>query len=574
MAPSAMSRLTITLLLSSLLVVAAPAVYAQSRRQSTGAKATNEPGASAKEALGSILRAGKLEDLQWPDFSDHRNDVASLYKLSNYTLVWLRNGRPIPQTLQLIGILQDADSEGLRPEDYDGSRWAARLSRMQSQHSADEEVHFDVALTVCAMRYSSDLRIGRTNPQEFKFAIDEGPKENNDLPSFVMQRLANGNNLRAEMAALEPPLAGYRELKGALRVYEQLAQRDDGQKLPSAEAPGYPGPPYPGYERLCRFLHLLGDLPDSYSVEAGRKLILDPVLQQAVQNFQERHGLPMSGYLDAKTIEELNVPLSSRAEQIRLAMERYRWLRHYHRQDSVLINIPGFYLYAFDDQGNRALDMKVHVGDEYEDTRTPVMDAKIESLVFRPYWEVPLDIQRDEIFRRVSEVSNLSELDYEAISSSGHVVGGKVTNTLLKQIRAGRIQIRQRPGPENPMGLLKFVLPNRYSVYLHDRPYRDLEFMSRQGAASHGCIHIEKPAELAAWVLRDQAQWDLNRVQQAMLHGPDNVRVSLSKPVPILIFYTTASTLQHDHLHFYHDIYGYDAELSDALAKAYPQRKK
>ena len=523
----------------------------------------------------SIIRAGRLEELQWSDFSGLRNDVASMYRQSDYALVWLRDGRPTGQALQLIAILQDADSEGLLPENYDASRWPARLSQLQGQHSADEEIHFDVALTVCAMRYSSDLKIGRTNPQEFKFALNEGPKEEDNLPSFVMQHLANGNDLRAELAALEPPLPGYRELKEALRTYEQLAQKDDGEKLPSADAPGYPGPPYPGFERLCRFLRLLGDLPESYSIEAGRKAILDPVLQQAVQSFQERHGLPTTGYLDKKTVEELNVPLSSRAEQIRLAMERFRWVRDYHREGSVLLNIPSFQLYAFDEQGNRALSMRIHVGEDFDGTRTPVLDSTIEYLVFRPYWEVPFDIQRDDVVPKITDTPDLSHFDYEALSESGRVIAtGRVTNALLNQIRSGRVRIRQRPGPDNPMGLLKFAFPNRYSVYLHDTPFRDLEFRSWENVTSHGCIHLEKPAELAAWMLRDQAQWDLSKVQQAMLNGPDNVRVNLSKPVPVRIFYTTATALQHGHMHFYRDIYGYDAELRDALSNAYLRRKK
>jgi L,D-transpeptidase YcbB len=391
------------------------------------------------------------------------------------------------------------------------------------------------------------------------------------LPTFVLRHLANGNDLHAELAALEPPFAGYRELQAQLRIYEQLARQDDGQKLPMANEPtGYPGPPYAGFERLCRLLRLLDDLPESYSIEAASNLKYDPVLLQAVRSFQERHGLFTTGHLDNKTLEELNVPLSDRAEQIRLGMERYRWLRHYHRQNSILINVPGFYLYAFDEQGNRALDMRVDVGEDFDSTRTPVMEAKIEYLVFRPYWEVPYDIQRDEIVPLIIETPDLSEFHYEAVSAGGQVVAnGRVTKTLLEEIRTGRVHIRQRPGSDNPMGLLKFVFPNRLGIYLHDTPFRDIEFLNPQGVASHGCIHVEKPAELATWMLRDQPQWNLTRVQQAMLNGLDNVRVSLSKPTTVLIFYTTASTLQHGHLHFYHDIYGYDAELRDALSKAY-----
>ena len=120
------------------------------------------------------------------------------------------------------------------------------------------------------------------------------------------------------------------------------------------------------------------------------------------------------------------------------------------------------------------------------------------------------------------------------------------------------------------MGRIKFVLPNRYDVYLHDVPLRDIKFILPQRVASHGCIHVEKPAELAAWMLRNKSDWNLARVRQAMEGGQDNRKVNLSKPLAVLIFYTTVSTLEHGHIHFYRDIYGYDADLLQALAKGYP----
>jgi murein L,D-transpeptidase YcbB/YkuD len=513
-----------------------------------------------------------MEDLQWPDFSDYRSDVEKFYARLRFAPAWLHGGQPTSQALQMIDVLQQAASEGLRPEDYDSARWPERLARLQSQDSPSGEARFDAALTVCAMRYASDLRLGRIKPRYFHFALDAGRQEL-DLPILV-QQLAKGGDLKSELAGLEPPFAGYRELRKALAAYVRLAKEDDGQKLPMPQGIGYPGPPYAGFARLARLLRRLGDLPDSYSVAASTSRPFDPVLVQGVGRFQERHGLPASGYLDGATIEQLNVPLSYRVEQIRLAMERFRWLPDDYRQASILVNIPGFHLYAFNDQGKIALNMKVDVGEDFDNTRTPVMDGRLEYVVFRPYWDVPYDIQRDEVLPIITETPDLSEFHYEAVAPNGQVVSdGKVTQALLDELRAGRLRIRQRPGPDNPMGLVKFAFPNRYNVYLHDTPLRNVDFMLPQRIASHGCIHVEKPAELAAWVLRDQPGWTLQRVQQAMHEGQDDLRVNLSRPLPVLIFYSTVSTWQHGHIHFYRDIYGYDADLREALARGYPYPK-
>jgi L,D-transpeptidase YcbB len=207
------------------------------------------------------------------------------------------------------------------------------------------------------------------------------------------------------------------------------------------------------------------------------------------------------------------------------------------------------------------------VGEDFDTTRTPVMEDYIEYLVFRPYWEVPPGIQRDEMLPIITEDPHaLSKYDLDVITSAGKVVtSGKVNKDVLQQLAAGRLRLRQRPGPYNAMGLVKFMFPNHYSVYLHDTPEREIRFVLPDRVGSHGCIHVEKPAELAAWVLRDQPQWTLKRVQQAMHNGKNNLTVKLTKPLPVRILYATVTAPEHGGIHFYPDIYGYDAELAAAL---------
>jgi murein L,D-transpeptidase YcbB/YkuD len=316
-------------------------------------------------------------------------------------------------------------------------------------------------------------------------------------------------------------------------------------------------------------LRLLGDLPESAVVPENSRLYAG-ALVEAVERFQERHGLRPVGYLELKTLEQLNVPLSYRVEQIRLALEHYRWLRYDFPRPPIVINIPAFRLYAFNEEGEIDLTMRVDVGEQdAASTRTPVLEDEIEYLVFRPYWDVPLSIQRDEIVPNIREDPDyLSEVHFEVIAPGGQVVTNrKVTREILQQVSSGKLRVRQKPGPDNSLGLVKFIFPNRYNVYLHDTPSWENFFAQPNRSVSHGCVHLEKPDELAAWVLRDQPDWTLERVRYAMRDGQDDIKVNLTKPIPVMILYTTALAREQGDIHFYPDIYGYDAAL---LAKGYP----
>jgi murein L,D-transpeptidase YcbB/YkuD len=468
----------------------------------------------------------------------------------------------------MIEILQQANLQGLRADDYDSSRWPERMARLQGEHSLRDEIHFDIALTVSTMRYVSDVSVGRLNPRYFQSRLNIGPKKV-DLSIFVQSYLVNGADLKSALATIEPPIASYREMKRALLTYLRLEKEDDGEKLPDPHGIVFTGTFYDGVPRLARLLRLLGDLPESAVVPEDSRLYAG-ALVEAVERFQERHGLRPVGYLDLKTLEQLNVPQSYRVEQIQLALERYRWLRYDFPRPPIVVNIPAFRLYAFNKDGGIDLTMRVDVGEEgAASTRTPVLEDEIAYLVFRPYWDVPLPIQRDEIVPNIrNDPDYLSEVHFEVIAPGGHVVtNGRVTREVLHKVSTGKLRVRQKPGPENSLGLVKFIFPNRYNVYLHDTPSWGDFFKQSPRDVSHGCVHLEKPDELAAWVLRDKPDWTLERVRQAMRDGQDALKVTLTKPIPVMILYTTALATEHGDIHFYPDIYGYDTEL---LAKGYP----
>jgi murein L,D-transpeptidase YcbB/YkuD len=518
--------------------------------------------------LRGIAAAGRLPELRWPDFSDYRGHVNNFYGPSGYAPAWIREGHATAQALAIIEILKQADSQGLDPEDYDGGRWVARLAGLEKPHAADEAAIFDAALTVCVMRYISDCHIGKINPEHFKFGLSVEAKKY-DLPAFLRERLVNGRDMQAELAQIGPPFAGYKRTLAALQQYLQLARQDDGEKLTVPAKAIAPGSPYDSIRRLTSLLRLLGDLPANTAVPADSNLY-QGALVDAVKRFQGRHGLTPDGRLDRQTLANLNTPLGQRVDQLRLALERWHWLPDRFTEPPIVVNIPEFRLRAYDSSQNAVLTMNVIVGKAFRH-KTPVFEQNMRYVIFRPYWNVPPSIQHSEIVPAVQKDRDyIAKKGFEVVTQAGQLVtSGTITDEVLAQLRSGKLAVRQKPGPTNALGLVKLMFPNEYNVYLHSTPAPQLFSQTRRDF-SHGCIRVEKPAELAAWVLRDKPNWGLEQARAAMTSGKDNSQVNLTDPVPVLILYATAVVDPEGTVQFFDDIYGYDDELKQALAKGYP----
>ncbi len=547
-----------------LVVVVAGAVFAHSNAAGWQA---NDASSDFSGTLREIAAAGRLPDLRWPDFSDYRVHFTNFYDSTAYAPAWLRNNQPTPQAQTVIDILKQADTKGLNAEDYDGPRWADRLARLSQSPSPADLARFDADLTVCAMRYISDLHIGRVNPQHFKFNLDASQKKY-DLPVFLREKVVNGGDVGAELAQIEPPFAGYKRTLQALQKYMQMAPLDNGEQLPIPVKPVDPGGSYDGVPRLTGLLRLLGDLADTAPAQ-NSNLYAGPLVD-AVMNFQARHGLTPDGRLGAQTLKQMNIPLSFRVEQLRLTLERWRWVPYMFPRAPIVVNIPEFRLRTYKADGTIDLMMNVIVGKAYRH-ETPVFERDMKYVVFRPYWNVPPSIQRSEIVPNIRKDRDyIAKKNYEVVTPQGSVVtSGTISDDVLQQLAAGKLQVRQKPGPTNALGLVKLMFPNEYNVYLHSTPSQQLFSQSRRDF-SHGCIRVEKPAELAAWVLRDKPEWTLDRVRAAMQTGKDNVQVNLTNPVPVLILYGTAIVDEQNEAHFFDDIYGYDADLEKVLARGYP----
>jgi murein L,D-transpeptidase YcbB/YkuD len=521
-------------------------------------------------SLRSIIQSGNLSELRWPDFSDYRKHLQKFYESYGYSLPWIRGMQPTAQAQQLISVLLKAEQKGLAAEDYDGPHWGDRLAKLKPsavQPSEADAVRFDAALTVCVMRYVSDLHIGKVNPKHLDFGFDVEAKKL-DLPGFLKEDVVDSPDVAGVLTRVEPPYPGYQRTIQALHSYLEFAKEYDGNQLPAIQKTIAPGDSYSGVPQLIKLLRLVGDLPADASVPADGAVYQTPLVD-AVKSFQRRHGRTPDGRIGAQTLADLNVPLTSRIRQMRLTLERWRWLPVGLHSAPIVANIPEFRLRVYDENYKVALSMNVVVGKAYRHD-TPVFSDAMQYLVFQPYWNVPYSISKSELLPHVvRDPDYLAKKGFEVVNKRQDVVSsGTVSSDMLAQLRAGNLYIRQMPGPKNSLGLVKFIFPNSSSIYMHDTPAQEFFAKSRRDF-SHGCIRLEKPADLAVWVLRDIPGWDMERVRGAM-NGTPNQQVNLAHPIPVFIVYGTVVVTEDGIVHFYDDIYGHDTALEKVLAKGYP----
>jgi murein L,D-transpeptidase YcbB/YkuD len=520
------------------------------------AAAPVEVSADFAAAIKGMGAAGRLPEMDRPNFSDYRQHFNAVYETAGYAPLWLQSNGMSPQGAAVVQALEKCELKGLDPKDYDASKWPQRIERLKTANDV-QKAEFDATLTVAAMRYISDLHIGRVNPKHFRFGIDAAVKKY-DLPQFLNQQVIHAADIQAVLAEIEPGYNGYRRTEDALAHYLELEKQGDGAPVPAVTKRIGAGDGYAGVPALVARLRLLGDMPAGGEVQQ-----YDASVAEAVKHFQRRHGLTADGKLEAATVRELNVPLASRVRQLGFALERWRWMPPDFPQPPVVVNIPEFRLRAFEEGQQVALAMNVVVG-KAAPTQTPVFTDNIRFIVLRPYWNVPMSIVRSSVIPGIQR-SGTGYLIKQHMEVSG---GG---GDLMAGLRSGRYTVRQKPGPKNSLGLIKFMFPNSYNVYLHSTPATELFSQSRRDF-SHGCIRLEKPAELAAFLLRNQdgGKWMAEAVQKAMDSGPDNRTINLQTPVPVLILYATAVVEEDGTVHFFDDIYGHDRRLNDVLKKGTP----
>jgi murein L,D-transpeptidase YcbB/YkuD len=487
-----------------------------------------------------------------PDWvtKDRWSRVAALYRSYDNAPLWLEEGGAKERATALLDAIRTAPEHGLDTSAYplDALQRVVDEKRMTDTASAQTIADADVLLTSAYVAYASDMLIGQVDPKSVSqsWYTGSGVKERDSSVVRALQEVDMAEAL-SQMAPQDPE---YAALKHALARYRQIAA--NGGWTPITDD-------MPEAERLAaihaRHVPEMSDSTggetdphaapdtalDSVSEATSAKRAARSPLAAELVRFQSHHGLPATGRLDKETLAALNIPADARVRQLAANMERHRWLPRTLGSRYIYVNVPSFRLDAYD-SGQKQLTMRVVVGAEYEGRTTPTFSDSMEVAVFRPYWNVTPDIQRLEVGPKAARNPG-----WLASQNMEYWKDGGVT------------RIRQRPGETNSLGLVKFLFPNSFNIYLHDTPAKSL-FARDDRAASHGCIRLEKPAELAQWVLG----WDADRVQAAM-QGADNRTIRLPQKIPVYIVYFTAY-LRDGELVFADDLYGRDDALEQRIS--------
>jgi L,D-transpeptidase YcbB len=495
-------------------------------------------------SIDSLLRGPPPASID----SDTWQHARGLYRINDGGPYWMTSrGLDRQRAGQLTTVLATLVDDALNPTrlPLDAAAEALEVVRGRAP-TAEAMARSDVLLTAVYAGVAEQLLVGHVNPRSVSQSWYIDPRE--ERVDSAMARMLRARRLDQAMDAMRPHQEAYDALRMQLQRYRQVVATGGWERLtdfPSL-APGDSAPAsrlIALRERL-RVEGFLDGRTSQATGDSGRVIAYDSVLAGAIARFQAQHGIVVDSAIGSETINSLNVPVEYRVAQIAANLERFRWLPRTLGTRYVLVNVPAFQLQAFDN-GSEVLTMKVIVGAEYDGRSTPVFSDSMQTVVFRPYWNVTENIAQNEIWpKSEADPTYLERNNYEVVKG------------------AEGPRIRQRPGKGNALGLVKFLFPNNFAIYLHDTPQDEL-FKEDVRAFSHGCIRVEKPAELAQYVLG----WPADSVRRLMEGGKDDRHIEVNPKIPVYIVYLT-TYMRDGELYFGNDLYSRDQALVEAVRGA------
>jgi len=455
---------------------------------------------------------------------------------------------------QLRAALADSASHGLDPAEYH----LGEITALWPSTRPEDRARLDLLLSDAFFRYASNLYQGHSRPADVDPDWHIAPNRL-DVVAFLSW-VIDSTDFAAVLARLAPPHPGYHRLRAALARYRGLAEL--GGWTPIDPGPTlHPGERGLRVEALRRRLWQEGHLLD----EAADPFLFDAALEAAVRRFQRLHTLEDDGLVGAATLAALNVPLAARIEQIRLNLERWRWLPRDLGPRHLLVNMAGFELEGYVGE-ERRLAMRVIIGRPFRST--PAFSGRLSHVVFNPYWNVPRRIAEEDLVpAQLREPDYLAARGFHILDSWRPDARELDPAQIDWRALSGRrfpYRLRQDPGPQNSLGRIKFMLPNPFAIYLHDTPARHL-FQRTVRTFSSGCIRVEAPDQLVLFLFQGVPGWDQARVR-ALLDAGETVTEYLPEPVPVYLVYLTAWVDAQGALHFADDIYARDAALAARLS--------
>ncbi len=476
--------------------------------------------------------------------------IPAFYRNRNYQPAWTSK-KAVAQMLEAVRASAD---DGLMPSDYHSTALQQLKEKIEKSRRPDPETvaDFDMLLTDALLRLSYHLYYGKVNPE----SLDPDWNFKRDIhkidPELYLEKVIASGKILENLQGLRPAHPYYGTLKEYLKKYRLFSQN--------------PWPMVPGGKVLKpgmkdkRIPVLIQRLSaEGYQVEtSGNNTDLyDQGLVEAVKEFQAHHGLETDGILGRNTLRELNIPARERVETIRVNLERARWILHDLDPEFLVVNIAAFELYFVKD-GKKMWQCKVMVGKPY--WKTPCFRATVEYVVVNPYWVVPPGILAKETIPKIKKNPHyLARENLEIVDSKGRVINPRSINWARVNPRRFPYMIRQKPGPKNALGRIKFIFPNKHFVFLHDTPAKSL-FARSSRAFSHGCIRVEKPLELASILFQGSRKWNRQKIEE-LIASKETKTIHLERPMPILILYWTVTARDDGGINFLKDIYKRDQKI-------------
>lgn len=484
--------------------------------------------------------------------------VVAFYRERGYRQAWTDYDEILGRGTRLLGLMGRTEADGLDPEAY---RYAVaeRMVRQVEEDSLKESQEpgqmslVDMALSEVFARYASHLARGTVDPKES--GLDWRIPPDTVPVGRLLRAVANDEGPARLIAGLRPTSPEYRRLQEALARYERIQAQGGWPTLP-AKTTAKVGASGVAVGALRGRLIAEGDPVERPLAAAGNASpnTFDRRLREALKHFQRRHGVDADGGLGPQTVAALNVPVEQRVLQLRLNLDRWRWLPRNLGQRYVLVNVAGFDMDVVDG-GKVVMNQNVVVGQQ--GWETPIFRDTMEAIVINPTWTVPPSIAEKEIIPAIQRDPGYLRAENFEVLRGGHAVGGSSISAAA--VASGDVVIRQRPGPKNALGQVKFLFPNKDDIYLHDTPADQL-FSESDRAFSHGCIRVEKPVELAHLIMRMATDVPPERFEQLRATGETH-EIRLARPLPIYILYFTSWVEDDGSVRFYQDVYRQDRQL-------------
>ena len=479
--------------------------------------------------------------------------LPDLYERNGFQLLW-QDPQNVKDLLNDIGSIAE---EGLNPEDYHLSQLLVLKLQLDDNKSPDPSLlsDYDILLTDSLVRLCYHLQFGKVDPENLYPTWNMSRQIHNQNPVAAIEKRLRTGSLAEGLKNIRPKTHLYQMLKALLKKYREIQEAGGWETMP--EGPTLKsGMTDLRIALLRKRLAITGEYEGSVS-DAD---YYDEALKEAVKRFQYKHRLETDGAVGKNTLAALNIPVKQKIDQIRVNLERIRWVFHKLPPDFIAVDIAGFQVYHVEDI-DITWSSRAQVGKPFR--KTPVFKSKIKYIVFNPTWTVPPTILQKDILPKIKKNTDyLRKMKISVIDRKGRTVDPKSVNW-SKYSKNVPYTLRQEPGPHNALGRMKFIFPNKYFIYLHDTPSQSL-FGRKDRAFSSGCIRVENDIELAEILLADPVKWDRQSILE-MLDTNETRRVDLPRPKSVMLFYATIRFDKNGNYIFKKDIYDRDRRVLEGL---------